>query len=237
MGVKLHQRYFNAEGVRLPGVTTLTGNLGWNTRVLMAWAVKETLAGNDYTKVRDKAGNAGTLLHKKIENVFLREKTDVSEFTKNEIKLATNSFKSFRYWKKDKQFQKITDTNGLKRYLLEEQFVSEIHQFGGTPDWYGLYRRKGEKDYKLTLLDWKSGNGIYAESIVQVAGGYTILLGENGYPVDRVILLNIPKTKGDSFIEKEVPIEVIIKCQEIMKYLSVIHSNKKTIDKYLKGRL
>jgi hypothetical protein len=70
--------------------------------------------------------------------------------------------------------------------------VSHIYRFGGKIDKLALVT--GEQ----TLIDYKSGKDIYIEYFYQLTA-YCQLLIENGYPVKRAIIVNMPKTKGDNF--------------------------------------
>jgi len=235
MTLKYHQVYKNEEGKRVPGVSTIKNNLGWNTNVLVYWAVEETKKGNDYTKVRDKAGSSGTLVHQMIADYLMGKETDFTEFSKNVIDIAENSFLSFLDWEKNVEFKK-------NEGLVETPLVSEICQFGGTPDYYVPMRKKGEKEWKWTLLDWKSGKDIYAEALVQVVGGYTLLLEEQSNIIDQVILLNIPKGEDDKFREiviNDVDVinnmNVIHACQNLFVDLLNIHDYHKILNKVLKG--
>jgi len=235
MTLKYHQVYKNEEGKRVPGVSTIKNNLGWNTNVLVNWAVEETKKGNDYTKVRDKAGSSGTLVHQMIPDYMLGIPTDTTEYSKVIIDTAENSFLSFLDWEKDIEIDK-------EGWLIEVPQVSEIFQFGGTPDLYCRLRRKGEKEWKWTLLDWKSGKDIYAESLVQVVGGYTLLLEEQDKPIDQVILLNIPKGEDDKFREIVINnvdvinnMNVIHTCKNLFVDLLTIHNYHKILNKVLKG--
>ena len=229
---KLHTIYTNSEGKRLPGVSTLKGQLGWSKEKLMGWVKKVTLKGLDYNEVRRSGGGAGSLVHLFASDFFRglaiktddKIKTNTDEFTKNEINLAENAFISFLEWSKDKLFRHVT--------YIEQPFISEIYQFGGTPDLYCDYKEKDDDKWKLTLLDWKSGSGIFLEDLVQVVGGYTLLLEENKFPVNQVILLNIPKSEDDSFLPVNIDNKDDIKaCQEIIIACKDIYDRKKIIRK------
>lgn len=224
---KIHQIYKDDEGIRLPGVSTLKGQLGWNRESLMGWVRKVTLEGLDYNEIRRSGGGSGTLVHWFISDLFRGVKTNMDEFTAKEIDLAENAFLSFLEWKKDKLFEPKD-----KELVIEKQLVSQIHQFGGTPDLYCDYKREGDERWKLTLIDYKSGSGIFLEDLVQVVGGYTILLEENHYPVEQVILLNIPKAEDDEFFEVIIDNkEYILACQNILLSCKDIYDNKKIISK------
>ena len=63
--------YTNADGDRVPGVTTVIGsNLGWSKNGLMWWANKHGRAGRDMKGAYDEAnaaGAIGTCVHDRIE--------------------------------------------------------------------------------------------------------------------------------------------------------------------------
>lgn len=223
--LKLHIQYKNNEEIRIPGVSTLKGQLGWSKEQLMNWVQKVTLKGLNYIEIRNKGGNAGTLTHLFISDYFRAIKTkktiitDISEFTQKEIGLAENAYLSFLEYIKDKK---------IKPILIEKPLISEQYQFGGTPDLF---------DEDCILWDWKSGSGIFKEDLIQVVGGYTLLIEENMYPrpVKKVILLNILKTEDDKFY----PIIIdnrndILACQRILLSCKNIYDDKKIINK-IKG--
>ena len=64
---KQHTVYKTSDGERLPGVTTVINELGWNKNMLIAWSRREALAGNDPNKIKDEAAKPGTLTHSFIE--------------------------------------------------------------------------------------------------------------------------------------------------------------------------
>ena len=218
--LKLHIQYKNNEGISVPGVSTLKSQLGWNREQLMGWVKRVTLEGEDYNEIRRRGGGAGTLVHSLISDYFRAIKTektiitDTSEFNDKEISLAENAYLSFLEYVKDKT---------VKPVLIEEPLISEQYQFGGTPDLY---------DDDWTLWDWKSGSGIFKEDLVQVVGGYTLLLNENNHPVDKVILLNIPKTEDDKFYPIIIDNERdILACQNILISCREIYGEKKIINR------
>ena len=220
---KLHITYSNSEGKRLPGASTLKGQLGWSKESLMGWVKRVTLEGLDYNEVRRSGGGSGTLVHYFIANHFRGTDTNMDEFTNKEIDLAENAFLSFLEWKKDKNIVPIN---------IEEPFISEKYQFGGTPDLYCDYGLKNEDILNLTLLDWKSGSGIFLEDLIQVVGCYSILLEENDFPIDQIILLNIPKGEDDKFLEVVIDKkEDIEACQRIALSCKNIYDDKKIIRK------
>jgi len=216
---KTHTVYKNKENTRLPGVTTITGELGWNKRVLVAWANKIGLQGIEVAKFVDDKAAIGTLAHAMVTDHFLGIKTDTSDYSANQISLAENSCLSFWEWAKGKKIEPILHADG-KPYI-ERPLVSESMQFGGTADLPLVI------DGVKTLVDLKTGKGIYEEYFIQVAGGYLPLLEENGCKIDRVMILNIPRSEDESFQSKIITnIEV---CREIFNYCLAIYRLKKQL--------
>ncbi len=186
---KQHTVYKNSEGKRVPGVTTITGELGWNTRVLINWANRMGLDGIETGKYVDDKADIGTLAHLMITNQLQGIKTSTDDYSKNQIASAKNSVKSFDAWAKEHKIEPI---------LIEEPLVSNLLNFGGTADIYGRV------DGSLELIDLKTGKAIYDEMLIQVGGGYDILLTENDYPTNRCRILNIPRVDGERFMEHEI---------------------------------
>jgi hypothetical protein len=94
---------------------------------------------------------------------------------------------SYFEWKKGHKIQDI---------LVEEPLVSEKFGFGGTPD------RLAYVDDILTLLDYKTGKGIYDEYYYQTCS-YVKLVEEckRLYP-ERILILNIPRDEDEEFALK-----------------------------------
>lgn len=184
MKTNAHTIYRLADGSRVPGVTTITGQL--NKPALLRWAWNLGTQGIDYTKFRDDKAEIGSLCHRIILDYFRKEETDTSDYSKNQIDAAENAFLSFLEW--EKQYR-------IKPIVIEKPLVSEIYRFGGTPDLYGMVNEEPE------LLDFKTGSGIYREMWYQMAG-YSKILFEHGQNVTKVRILNIPRTEDDAFKEE-----------------------------------
>lgn len=181
---KIHTVYKSADGTRLPGVTTITGSLGWNKAALMRWAWQKGKDGIDYLKERDEKAECGTIAHGLILEHLGGPKFDLLDYSKNQIDQAENSLLSYYEWEKGHKLETI---------VIEEPMVSDLYSFGGTPDWYGLL------DDVPTLIDYKTGkSGAYDEYKVQVAA-YEQLLHAKGHRCDKVMILNIPRTTDESF--------------------------------------
>ena len=186
MKEKAHQVYRTRGGVVVPSVTQVIGIL--NKPLLVNWANKLGLQGIDVRKYVDNKAEIGTVAHRMILDYFLDQETDFSEYSKEVIDKAENSFLSFLEWTKDRE---------VKPLFVEKSMISEVESFGGTFDFYGLV--DGEK----TLIDFKTGNGIYQEYFYQLAG-YSILLEEAGLNVRKGMILNIPRTEDERFLVQSV---------------------------------
>lgn len=183
-----HKPYFNKDGKRVPGTTTISGILD-KSRFLVPWANKLGLQGIESSKYVDEKAKAGTYAHALILHHLKNEAAppDPKEFTGHEIEQAENSFLKYLEWEK---------RHVVEALLCEEPFVSEEHQFGGTIDFYGLV------DHRLTLLDFKTSKDIYEEHWLQVGGGYGILLQENERPFEEVRILQIGRDETEGFNEQ-----------------------------------
>ncbi len=182
---KAHIIYKDSNNKRVPGVTTITGELGWSKRTLINWANRMGLEGTDTNKYVDDKADIGTLAHLMITNQLQGIKTSTDDYSKNQIESAKNSVKSFDAWAREHTIDPI---------LIEKPLVSDEHGFGGTMDIYCLL------DDSLELVDLKTGSGIYDEHLIQV-GGYDILLTEHNHPLEHTRILNIPRAKSEKFSE------------------------------------
>jgi len=182
--VKAHQRYRLADGTIVPGVTTITGML--HKPALVPWANRLGLQGIDVRNYVDEKARAGSLAHEMILAYFKGEEADTSAYNQIEIELAENAFLSFLEWEKGKKLEVIA---------AEKQLVSEEYKYGGTFD---LLARI---DGKTTLVDFKTGSGIYPEYWLQVAG-YGQLIRENELSEPAFyIIINIPRTEDENFLD------------------------------------
>lgn len=173
---------------------------------LIPWAYKRGQDGLKLFESRDKAASIGTISHERIKAYFLGYEIDNFNISPEAWQLSDRSLKSFFEWVKPRN---------IKPILIETPLISEKYQYGGTLDVYG------EMDGDLTLLDFKTGSGLYEDHFYQLAG-YSNLLIENGYPHTRCVILNIPKSDEDSFSVKsisasnlELEFELFLRCVNI----------------------
>ncbi len=210
---KAHTVYKLADGTRVPGVTTITGQIGWSKETLCKWHNKMGLEGIDTSKyVSDKA-DIGTLAHRMVECHLTGEELDTSDYSKNQIDKAENCLLSFFEWER---------THKITVIHHELELVSERLGFGGKLD------LNSKVDLLLEIDDLKTGSGIYAEHYVQVAG-YCILADENNIPYSQARIINIPRTNDERFDQQVVKNLDLYK--QIFLRLLDIYKLKKQIDK------
>jgi hypothetical protein len=212
MKEQAHQRYKTKDSVIVPSVTTIINLL--NKPALVPWANKLGLQGIDVAKYVDKLADVGTLAHQMILDYFKNQKTDFSEYSKEIIDKAENSFLSFLEWIRGK---KIVPT------FIEKSGVSDGWGFGGTFDFYGII------DKVFTLIDFKTGSGIYPEMSIQLAAYKTLLEYdyETPYKVEQAMILRVPRTEDEKF---EIKVWTNLDKQwEVFKRLLEIYQLQKEI--------
>ena len=123
---------------------------------------------------------------------------------------SIESVNKFLSWKKN---------NNIKPISVEKGLVSEQHKYGGTHDLYC------DLNGKKTLIDWKTGKGLYEGHKVQLAANRQLLV-ENGYPIDECRLLSISRN------DKEDTEELVVGGMDLRfkKFLNLLEIYQ--IDKY-----
>ena len=181
---KAHTIYKLHDGTRVPGATTVTGEL--NKPYLIKWANNLGLDGIDSSKYVDEAAKSGTLAHALILQHLTGEEVDMNQFSAQQIDLAENSILSFFEWEKRHKIEPV---------WCERPMVSEKMRFGGTIDCLAYV------DGDLELIDFKTGKAIYPEYFVQTAA-YRELLKENGFETKRIRILRIGRDETEGFEER-----------------------------------
>lgn len=212
--IKIHTLYKLADGTRVPSVTTYLGILA--KPALIHWAWELGVQGLDYRKVRDQAGDVGTLVHYLILCKLKGEEPDLSTYTPQDAALAASPMSKFEEWLKEHELEPI---------LMETPLVSETYRFGGTPDFYG------KVDGHLTLLDFKTSKEIYQETFYQLAA-YAWLLTEHGCFLEFRRVLRIGKSEDEGFEYRDMGDlenhwKLFLACQEIYELQKVIRRVKK----------
>lgn len=207
---QVHTVYKLKDGTRVPSVTTILGILG--KPALIDWSWKLGIQGLDYKKVRDEAGDIGTITHGLILQRLTDRPFDLTQYPapiQGEAKLL---LRLFDQWAKGKKIQ-VT--------LAEEPLVSEKFKYGGTPDFYGVIN--GVE----TLLDIKTSGAIYPEHSYQLAAYEGLLVECRGFlgPTE-VKVLRFDKQEGD-IEEKTFSPSRLIRGWEIFHHLREIYELQK----------
>jgi len=166
--------YKNAEGKRLSGVTTIiSSNLGWNKRPLQYWYTEQGQKYPDLptyeamTKGLNAAADCGTISHAMMDRHLHGLEFDAGDFplaTEDMFTKAKTGFNNYLEWR---------SMVNLRPIATEVNLVSEVYQFGGTPDCVG------QVIDDLAIVDWKTSNsGPHEDWFMQLAA-YRVLWEEN----------------------------------------------------------
>lgn len=227
-----HQIYKNKEGKRLPSVTTVLGVM--DKPALKFWANNIGLQGIKMTEYVDDKAIIGTLAHYMIECYLSNKIPDYTEFKcdKQQIEQASKCFDKYLEWENyQDEFVPIAN---------EIPLVSEKYQFAGCPD--GVCILNG----KLTLVDYKTCNGVYDEAKMQVIA-YMQMINENfkelqeqfeilkNYKrIEQIVILRIGRNEDEGFEYIEVKKNIWEIGFNIFKNCLSIYQNKKEFTKLIK---
>lgn len=179
--------YYLASGERVPAVSTILNEL--NKPALVPWANKLGLQGVNVKDYVDSLAAIGTLAHDMVLSHLRGEEPDTSSYSPDQVECAKWCFASYIAWEKE---------NKLEPVMLETPLVSEIYRFGGRSDFLGYVNGK------LTLLDFKTGKGVWPEHFIQLSA-YSALINEcrpELGKIEQYKVLNIPRAESESFDQK-----------------------------------
>lgn len=220
-----HTIYTTKDGTRVPGVTTVLGELA--KPHLMKWYANEERAGVvetmaalasmhqlDVTMLvralpqkpfaeakRDRAADIGTVTHALVEGWLTGDALESDGIDQMTWHMAQHGYDRFRRW---------WDNEGFTLLHSELVMVSELQQVGGTAD---IIAR--DRDGRMTLIDLKTSKASpywpYRETFGQVAA-YAAIWTEQDHAdvkddIDRIVLNRIGKTAGDNGQVYEVSAE------------------------------
>ncbi|WP_448807488.1 hypothetical protein [Aminobacterium colombiense] len=210
----------NSAGKRVPSVSTIVGQL--DKPGLVYWAHKLGLAGvenlRDHRDAIGKAGNlahdlaipylSGVDIHTTIEEVK-------DDYTQEEIELAIPIMDRFRAWAEQHEF---------KTAFAEKSIVSDIYDFGGRFDWYGLV------DGVPTLIDFKFTKDIYPDHSYQLAA-YAYLLKEKMSPPEASKIIRFGREEAEGFEERALSGEALDLSWQVFCRLLDVYSLVKRLKK------
>lgn len=187
---KAHVVYRNADGRRIPGVTTIVDQRAKN---LERWVAKLVKDGYDYDAyMRDVAG-VGSCAHEMVIAELQGREPEIDDYTAEQQRWARVSADRILDW---------ATTPGTDVELIEgeTEMVSEQWQVGGTMDIYA--RVSGVP----TVLDLKtSDSGIYLDNLYQVAA-YGRIAIETGRQVEQVGVIRSAKDESQTIDMCLIPI-------------------------------
>ena len=208
---KAHTRYYTSNGELVVGVTTVCGLLAKTQ--LIKWANNLGLQGIDSTKYVDASANVGTLIHYLVECHIKGENPDLSEYSQADQELGYVGFNKFLEWEKSHKVEYLASELGI---------VSDKYKFGGTIDCIA------KVDGVLTLIDFKSGSGIYKEYYVQTSA-YKQLAKEKGYNIKQIMILNIGRNENETFKVETITSQAA-KYYKIFKNLLSVYYIKRSLN-------
>ena len=198
-----HRTYHRKDGSIVPSTTTVLTIL--NKPFLVKWAWQMGRDGIDYAKMRDNAGDIGTLVHYLILCHLKHEAPNTSEYSQKDIATAQIALAKYHSWESQHKVEPL---------YIESPLVSERFGYGGTIDL--LAKVDGAK----ILIDFKTSKGIWPDYAYQLAS-YSMLLKEAGVDVEDVRILRFGKDVNSDFEERrfgtslELQWRVFLACLEI----------------------
>lgn len=157
-----------------------------------------------HLKKRDTAADAGTLIHDWIEAFVKGENPDM--LINENLTRVINDFKKFWEEKKPKVLH------------VEKMLCSPTRMLAGRVDLIC------EIDGKLTILDWKTGSGIYPNMFPQM-GAYALMFEEE-YPDMKVEQLCIVNASVKNMFQYQTITEVDLMKDTYIKVLDLYKANK-----------
>lgn len=178
---KVHIRYRDERGP-VPGTTTITGQLA--KPALVHWAWNLGTRGIDYKKYTDDKADIGTLAHAMVLAHLVGTDPCLKDYSQAQIDQAENCLLSYYEWEKGREIEII---------VAEEPMVSEAYRYGGTPDIVAMV------DGVPTLIDLKTGKGIYDEYALQLAAYEQLVEEAVGKTLDSRLILRIGRDEDEGF--------------------------------------
>lgn len=235
--------YHNSKGDRLPGVTWVLGqNLGWNKDALMGWANREGRAGRDIRGDRSSsnvAANIGTAVHTMIEahaqgwDPVVAAGSQLTDLDEEGQAKVHRGYGAFKKWAKNSRIQLIA---------TEIYGVDEEYQTGFCADALGLEDVGMDEailDQGLSLVDWKSSKGTYADHFIQCSA-YAVFVERKletwfGRPIrlDGAHVLRVDKEHGH-FHHAFWTREMLVVGWRVFTWLRALHHIKPTIEAYVR---
>ena len=220
-------RYKNSSNKIIPSVTTIIGtNLGWNTRILMAWQNRLWEQGKDPRKTSEEACTIGTVTHDLIEHWIMGQDNYEADEGVDDLTVieASEGLREYIKWSEETQVD----------YLESEiRLISEEYQFGGTADSIAMI------DGETVLIDFKTSKGVYTEHIIQLGAYRQIIEETTDYKIDRCMVIRIAKGElkdGEQRIQPHyIENSAVDLGWETFKIARDLHEKNKAFGKIIRG--
>ena len=213
---KQHQVYKQKAGNRVKGITTIVKHIE-SAQPLINWANKLGLQGMEAYKYVDELANIGTCLHYFVECDLQNMKRDLGDYTGNQIARAEQCFLKYEDWKKQ---------HTLVTIAMEKPLVSELHPFGGTGDWFGIY------DGDLAYIDFKTSKACYVGHKVQAVACTKLWEEHTGDLPKHAKILRVGRSMDEGFEEITIPEDLKDPMWKAFTYACKIEELTNIIDPY-----
>lgn len=194
----------------LVSITTLINQL--DKPALKIWANGIGLKGIKLNEYYSETAEAGRIAHQYILSLLGGPTPTTKYILGSAVGLhVMRMISKFKTWLDGKPFG---------AHFVEQELES-IDGYHGRIDWAGVL------DGQRTLLDVKSADEVYSDSYLQLSA-YRDLLRENGWPVERVGVLLVPRDKESMPVRLiEIPVDLLdAGSQSIQDLLCLYHTMK-----------
>jgi hypothetical protein len=174
-----HPQFYSSDGKRLASVTTIAKSVSGSNEGLLFWANAAGLDGLTLDDARRLPADIGTYAHDAIEAIIKKLPFDLVALRLEEDQhaLVLGAIAEWKRWSEQCQLEILAS---------EEALVTE--EYGGVLDC--VARVNG----KVSILDWKTGGGIYPDNLIQVCA-YGQLWEEIKYQaIEEYHLIRLGKT-------------------------------------------
>ena len=230
-----HKYYINGE--KANGVTTALGIIAkpfliyWAARMASDYVKANIVPGKSldeleiqdlvegartaHSKRRDGAADKGTYVHNWIE-AFVREGEQPAMPVAPQLREVIESF--LKWW----------ETMGIEPVTPEIKLCSPTLQLAGTADL--LCRVDG----KLTIMDWKTGKGIYPEMFLQLAAYALMYEEEFGEKIEQLYIVN---ASIDNMFQTQVSDQLDLLKKTYLNALALYKTNMQVENLFKKGEI
>lgn len=227
---KARHRFYGEDGKSMLSVTGATGVvdksaplMGWVAKCMALYLLAEKKKGNgiitealvgrakkEYRQIAKEAADIGTEIHEWVSDWILKKKPEIPDNEK-----VVNGVRAFLKFQKKHKF----------KWLESERLVySRKYKYAG---WLDATAMTGKE---FTLVDFKSGNGLYNDMRFQVAGYRLAYEEETGKKFDKNILIRFGKETGefDHYIleDYEKDKKAFLNCLVLKKRLKELDKQK-----------